>query len=110
MNKLNNAAANGGEEADEEEDADEAGIGVDNVVAPAEGVCGDIGVPGAAGNGVAADVAGVIAAVLLVDDAMETSLTSATRHEGSSFTASGKSTPVHITGIPFTCCKYVSIT
>jgi hypothetical protein len=76
MNKLNNAAANGGEEADDEEDANEAGIGVDNVVAPAEGVCGDIGVPGEARNGVAADVAGVIAAVMLVDDdAMETSLT-----------------------------------
>jgi hypothetical protein len=64
INKLNNASANGGEEADEEEDADDVRIGVDNVVAPAEGVRGNNGVPGAAGNGVAADVAGVVAAAV----------------------------------------------
>ena len=63
INKLNNAAANGVEEANEEEDSDDVGIGVDDV-ASAEGVCGDNWAPGAVDNGVTADVAGVLTAAV----------------------------------------------
>jgi hypothetical protein len=63
INKLNNAAANGVEEANEEEDGNGVGIGVDDV-ASAEGVRGDNWAPGAVDNGVAADVAGVVTAAV----------------------------------------------
>jgi hypothetical protein len=52
----------GGEEVDEEEVTDDSGTGFDDV-APAEGVHGHEGLPGAAHNGAAAAVAGVAADV-----------------------------------------------
>lgn len=56
IHKLNNAAANGREEEYKEEDANDVGIGVNNVVVPAEEVSVENCVPGAADDVVAADV------------------------------------------------------
>jgi len=56
IHKLNNAAANGREEEYEEEDANDVGIGVNNVVVPAEEVSVENCIPGAADDVVAADV------------------------------------------------------
>jgi len=58
LNEMNNAAGNGnggGEEVDEEEDANDAGIGVQGLV----WLCADEGQPGAADDGVVGAVAGV---------------------------------------------------
>ncbi len=46
-----------GEDVDDVEDADDAGVGVDDVAPAPDGVCGDEGAPGAAGDGVVAAIA-----------------------------------------------------
>ena len=46
-----------GEDVDDVEDADDAGVGVDDVAPAPDGVCGDEGAPGAVGDGVVAAIA-----------------------------------------------------